>query len=81
MSASSSDFSLFGVVSSVSPVNTELAPARKHIACVARSIAIRPALRRTTVRGMTSRATAMARTCRGGVERRQLELKGVARGD
>ena len=75
MSRSSSVASLFGVVSSLSPVNTLLAPARKHIACSLSDMLIRPALSLTTVLGMTMRATATAltiskplggsRSCRG----------------
>ena len=62
MSSSSSDASLLGVVRSLSPVNTLFAPARKHIAWSLADMLMRPADSRTTVLGMTSRATAMART-------------------
>mmetsp|Transcript_12513 Transcript_12513/g.57933 ORF Transcript_12513/g.57933 Transcript_12513/m.57933 type:complete len:203 (+) Transcript_12513:2153-2761(+) len=58
----SSVASLFAVVSSLSPVNTELAPARNARAWSAGDMVMRPALSRTTVRGITIRATAMART-------------------
>jgi len=40
----------------------ELAPARKHSACISSLISLRPADRRTWQRGMRMRATAMVRT-------------------
>src|SRR5689334_9107606 len=51
----------FGVVSSFSPVKIELAPARKHSACVLSDMLSRPADRRTMDLGIVMRATATVR--------------------
>ena len=51
-----------GVVSSFGPPKIELAPARKHSACVSSLIVSRPADSRTIDFGMVMRATAIVRT-------------------
>src|SRR5580693_6930514 len=60
--AASSSGSGFGVVSSFSPMNRELAPATKHSATASRESAFRPALRRTIEAGIRIRAVAIVRT-------------------
>ena len=50
------------VVSSLSPVKIELAPAMKHSACVLSGMLSRPADRRTMLSGIVIRATATVRT-------------------
>ena len=50
------------MVSSFSPKNTELAPARKHSACTASDMRSRPAESRTQAFGMVMRAAATVRT-------------------
>lgn len=54
--------SLLGVVSSLSPSKMLLAPARKHSAWSVTLNETRPADRRITDRGITTRAVAMQRT-------------------
>ena len=49
-------------VSSVSPTKIELAPAKKHSACVSSLISVRPAESRTNDFGIMMRASAMVRT-------------------
>src|SRR3546814_18583465 len=61
-SAASLSSPALAVVRSLSPVKIELAPARKHNACVASDMLSRPADRRTIERGMVIRATATVRT-------------------
>jgi len=53
--------SLLGVVSSLSPVKMELAPAKKHMACSDWLNRTRPAERRTIDLGITIRAVAIIR--------------------
>lgn len=50
-----------GVVNICSPVNTALAPAMKHIACLDSSSVCRPAARRMMVLGSTIRAVEIVR--------------------
>lgn len=56
-----------GVVNICSPVNTALAPAMKHIACLASSSVWRPAASRMIVLGSTILAVAIVRSsvCHG----------------
>ena len=56
----------FGVVSSRSPRNTELAPARKQSACASSVSDSRPALSRTIDAGIRMRAVAIVRTSSSG---------------
>src|SRR5262249_55271127 len=51
-----------GAVSSFSPKNSELAPARKHSTCNSRLMRSRPALRRTRAFGNAIRVVAIKRT-------------------
>ena len=60
--AASSSCSGLGVVSSFPPTKMELAPARKHRACISALIVSRPADSRTMAFGQTIRATATVRT-------------------
>src|SRR3569623_596852 len=61
-SAASASSPALPVVSSLSPVKIEFAPAIKHSACAASLMLSRPADRRTMLSGMVIRATATVRT-------------------